>query len=158
LLLRDAYSGWGRLDVAKAIAALAGPLPPLDHYETNDDAGTQAFTVCGKHANVTASLDYYDDRVDVYRVALAPRERLSAKLNGGWAGAQVNLVLWRPNTKKVDDTTTRGIALRAAQSALPGSTQRVAFRATARGWYFVEVKVASPGFGPYTLTLDKATG
>ncbi len=28
--LRDAYSGWGRLDVAKAIANLAGPLPAPD--------------------------------------------------------------------------------------------------------------------------------
>jgi subtilisin family serine protease len=155
--LRDAYSGWGRLDVAKAIAALAGPLPAPDRYETNDDAGTQAHTVWGKSAKVTASLDYYDDPADVYRVALAPNERLSAKLNGKWPGAQVNLVLWRPSTKRVDDTTTRGIALRAAQSALPGSTQRVTFRAPGRGWYYVEVKVASPGFGPYTLTLDKST-
>ena len=157
--LRDAYSGWGRLDVAKAVAvALTGPLPAPDRFETNDDAGTQAYTVWGKRTKVTASLDYYDDRADVYRVALAPHERLSAKLTGGWAGAQVNLVLWRPSTKKVDDPTTRGIALRAAQSALPGSTQRVTFRAPARGWYYVEGKVASPGFGPYTLALDKTTG
>jgi subtilisin family serine protease len=155
---RDAYSGWGRLDVAKAIANLAGPLPAPDRYETNDDAGTQAYTVWGKRAKVTASLDYYDDRADVYRVALAPHERLSAKLSGGWGGAQVNLVLWRPSTKRVDDTTSRGIALRVAQSARPGATQHVAFRAQARGWYYVEVKVASPGFGPYTLALDKTTG
>jgi subtilisin family serine protease len=155
-LLRDARSGWGRLDVAKAIAALAGPLPAPDRYETNDDAGTQAYTLWGQRAKVTASLDYYDDRADVYRVALAPHQRLSAKLSGGWAGAQVNLVLWRPSTKRVDDTTTRAVALRAAQSALPGSTQHVSFRAPGRGWYYVEVKVASPGFGPYTLTLDKA--
>jgi subtilisin family serine protease len=156
-LLRDAFSGWGRLDVAKAVAvALAGPLPAPDRFETNDDAGTQAYTVWGKRAKVTASLDYYDDPADVYRVALGPGERLSAKVNGGWAGAQVNLVLWRPNTKRVDDSSTRGIALRAAQSAQPGSTQRVTFRAAARGWYYVEVKVASPGFGPYTLALDKS--
>jgi subtilisin family serine protease len=154
-VLRDAYSGWGRLDVAKAVTmALAGPLPAVDRYETNDDAGTQAYTVWGKHAKVSASLDYFDDRVDVYRVALAPHERLSAKLTGGWGGAQVNLVLWRPATKRIDETT-RGIPLRAAQSALPGATQRVAFRSPSRGWYFVEVKVASSGFGPYTLTLDK---
>jgi subtilisin family serine protease len=155
-LLRDPKSGWGRLDVAKAIAALAGPLPAPDRYETNDDAGTQAYTLWGQRAKVTASLDYYDDRADVYRVALAPHQRLSAKLSGGWAGAQVNLVLWRPSTKRVDDTTTRAVALRAAQSALPGSTQHVSFKAPGRGWYYVEVKVASPGFGPYTLTLDKA--
>jgi|tagenome__1003787_1003787.scaffolds.fasta_scaffold20943705_2 subtilisin family serine protease len=158
LPLRDPHSGWGRLDVARAIAYLAGPLPAPDRYETNDDAGTQAHTLWGKRAKVTASVDYYDDRADVYRVALGPHERLNAKLSGGWAGAQVSLVLWRPSTKRVDDTTTRGIALRAAQSAHPGSTQHVAFKAPARGWYYVEVKVASPGFGPYTLTLDKTAG
>jgi hypothetical protein len=47
--------------------------------------------------------------------------------------------------------------LRAAQSATPGSTQQVRFTARGRGWYYVEVKVVSPGFGPYTLSLDKTT-
>jgi subtilisin family serine protease len=156
-VLRDFYSGWGRLNVANALAALSQPLPATDRFETNDDAGTQAHTLWGKRAKVTASLDYYDDRVDVYRVALSPREHLSAKLNGDWTGARVNLVLWRPGTKKIDDTS-RGVALRAAQSARPASVQRMTFRATSRGWYYVEVKVSSPGFGPYTLSLDKTPG
>ena len=38
-LLRDTFSGWGRLDIAKAIAALDGVLPPPDRLEPNDDAG-----------------------------------------------------------------------------------------------------------------------
>ena len=154
-LLRDAYSGWGRLNVAKAIAALTGPLPAPDHFETNDDAGTQAHTLWGKQVNVTASVDYYDDPVDVYRVSLGPRERLTARLAGGWPGAQINLALWKPGTKTVDEK--RATTLRAAQSAAPGSKQRVRFTAPTRGWYYVEVKVASPGFGPYTLTLAKTT-
>jgi hypothetical protein len=156
-LLRDAYSGWGRLDVAKAIAAATtGPLPAVDRFETNDDVGSQARTVWGKHAKVTASADYYDDPVDVYRVALGPRERLNAQVVGGWAGAQVNLVLWKPATKRLDDTT-KGKPFRAAQSASPGSTQHVAFTSPTRGWYYVEVKVSSPGSGPYTLSLGKQT-
>jgi subtilisin family serine protease len=153
---RDAYSGWGRLNVSKALAALAGPLPAPDRYETNDDAGTQAYTIWGKRAKVTASVDYYDDQVDVYRLALAKNERLSAKLVGGWPGAQVRLALWRPSTKRIDETT-RGIAFRAAQSALPGASQHVTFTSPARGWYYVEVKVSRPGYGPYTLSLDKTT-
>ena len=154
-LLRDAYSGWGRLDVAKALAAAtAGPIPVADRYETNDDAGTQAHTLWGKRAAVTASLDYYDDPLDVYRVALGPRERLTAKIQGAWSGAQVRLTLWKPGTRRIDDTP-KGKPLRAAQSAIPGSVQRVAFTAPVRGWYYVEVKVASPGFGAYTLQLDK---
>ena len=153
LLLRDAYSGWGRLDIAKAVAALAGPLPTADHLETNDDAGTLAHTLWGKASALTATLDYYDDPVDVYRVALAPHERLVAKLNGSWAGAQVSLTLWRPGTRQVDLRAQK--SLRAVQSALPGARQHLAFTSPARGWYYVEVKVASPGFGPYTLSLVK---
>ena len=154
-LLRDPLSGWGRLDIAKAIEALAGPLPPPDKYETNDDAGTQARTLWGKQVTVTATVDYYDDQIDVYRIALSGGERVAAKLTGGWSGANIDLVLWKPGTIRVDDLRTQ--TKRAAQSIAPGSTKRVTFRAPGRGWYYVEVKVTSPGSGPYTLTLDKTT-
>jgi subtilisin family serine protease len=154
-LLRDALSGWGRLDLAKALAALAGPLPPPDRYETNDDAGTQARTLWGKQVKVAATVDYYDDPIDVYRVALSGGERITAKLVGGWPGAQVSLMLWKPGTKRVDESKAK--TLRVAQSAMPGATQRVTFTAPGRGWYYLEVKVASPGFGPYTLNVGKLT-
>jgi len=62
-------------------------------------------------------------------------------------------VLWRPGTRNVDEARSKD--LRAAQSATAGSTQQVRFTASGRGWYYVEVKVASPGYGPYTLSLDK---
>ena len=104
---------------------------------------------------MTATVDYYDDRVDVYRIALSGRERLAAKLVGGWPGANVTLVLWRPGTMRVDDSHTR--SLRAAQAVTPGSRQHIAFTAPGRGWYYVEVKVSSPGYGPYTLTLAKSS-
>jgi hypothetical protein len=155
-LLRDAYSGWGRLDIAKAVAALAGPLPAPDRFETNDDAGTDAYTLWGKKAAFTATLDYYDDPVDVYRVALGPHERLVAKVDGSWAGAQVNLILWKPGTRRTESTQAKK-TLRAAQSVSPGAVQRLTFTAPGRGWYYVEVKVAAPGFGSYALSLVKAT-
>jgi hypothetical protein len=152
--LRDPLSGWGRLDIARAVAMLAGPLPAPDRYEGNDDAGTQAHTLWGKQVKVAASVDYYDDPVDVYRVSLGPHERLLAKLAGGWPGARVQLVLWKPGTKRVSDTPK---TLRAAQAAVPGSTQHLRYTAPGRGWYYVEVKAAAPGSGPYTLTLAKTT-
>lgn len=151
-LLRDPYSGWGRLDVAKAVAALSGPLPPPDRYEGNDDAGSDAYTVWGKQRTLSATLDYYDDPVDVYRVAIGPGEKLVAKATGAWAGAQISLTLWRPGTKRVE-TTSR--TLQAARSLTSGAVQRVAYTAKGRGWYYVEVKDAAPGFGSYTLTITK---
>ena len=44
---RDAYSGWGRLDVAAAIGALSKPIPRRDCYEANDDLGARAYRVYG---------------------------------------------------------------------------------------------------------------
>jgi hypothetical protein len=155
-LLRDSLSGWGRLDIAKAVANLAGPLPAADQFETNDNAGTDAHTLWGKKVGFTATLDYYDDPVDVYRIALAPHERITATISASWSGAQVNLVLWKPGTKRVEDTRAAK-TLRAAQSASPGSRQRVTFTAPGRGWYYVEAQAASPGFGAYTLTVTKIT-
>src|SRR5439155_3042662 len=64
-LLRDSLTGWGRLNIANALASLGGPLPPADRYETNDDAGAQAFTLWGRTIRTRATIDYWDDPVDV---------------------------------------------------------------------------------------------
>ena len=153
-LLRDPLSGWGRLDVANAVAQLAGPLPAADAFETNDDAGAQAHVLWGKRQRVDATLDYYDDPVDVYRVVLRKREKLQAALTAGWPGANVQLELWRPGTRKVDVASTVR-KLRAAQSLTAGGNQRLRFVAPVAGSYYIEVKAASPGFGAYRLNLTK---
>jgi subtilisin family serine protease len=152
-LQRDALSGWGRLDVAKAVEALAGPLPPPDRYETNDDAGAQAWTIWGKHDKLHATLDYWDDPVDVYRVMLEGGERLTARVDADWPGANVALELWRPGTTHVDRKRPAGLLAR--QSGAPGATQRISFTAPRRGWYYLEVRAAAAGSGPYTVELAK---
>lgn len=154
-LLRDAFSGWGRLDVAKAVAALAQPLPAPDAYETNDNAGTQAHMLWGTTQRVRATLDYYDDPVDVYRVVLRKRQQLKATVTAAWPGASVQLELWRPATKDVDRAATVR-KFRAAQSATPGGVQHVRFVAPKLGTYYVEVRASAPGFGAYTLQLKKS--
>jgi subtilisin family serine protease len=153
---RDAYSGWGRLDVARAVAALSAPLPAPDRFEPNDNAGSNAYTLWGKRASITATLDYYDDPVDVYRVALGPHERVAVKVHGSWAGAQVRLTLWKPGTQNIANLRTQ-TTLRAAQSALSGAAERLAFTAPGRGWYYVEVADTAPGFGQYSLSIVKTT-
>ena len=133
------------------IARRTGPAwTGLAASDLHDDVGA------GRTARtIAATLDYWDDPVDVYRVALNGHERLTAKVSGGWQGANVDLVLWRPNTTRVDDA--RAMNLRAAQSVSPGAAQRLTFTAPGRGWYYVEVKAASAGFGPYSLVLSKTT-
>lgn len=154
-LLRDPLSGWGRLDVAKAVANLSGPLPAPDAYETNDNAGTHAHALWGTTQRVQATLDYYDDPVDVYRIVLRAHQKLNVSVTAGWPGASVQLELWRPGTPAVDKPATVK-KFRAAQSASPGAVQHVRFAAPKLGTYYVEVRASAPGFGAYTLQLKKS--
>jgi subtilisin family serine protease len=153
-LLRDSLTGWGRLNVANAIAALDGPLPPADRYETNDDAGARAFTLWGSTIRVPATIDYWDDPVDVYRVRMRRGQRVALAVRGPGRIDTV-LALWKPGTRTVAGSSPSVLRSRAAAAAGRGPSKRLAYRARVGGWYFVEVKLGSSGFGPYTLTVAK---
>jgi thermitase len=149
---RDKYSGWGSLDVAKAVEAVnSGAIPPSDRYEPNDNA-SQAHKLWGDRQAFDATLDYWDDRVDVYRVKLSRGERLQAKAVAQWSRADVDLTLWRPGTKSV----LRKPVGEVARTAHPGRTQRLAYRAPHTGWYDVELRIVRHGSGRYALQLSKS--
>jgi len=151
---RDRYTGWGRLDVAAAIDALrSGPLAAADAYEPNDDAGARARRLGVGRDHVVASLDYWDDRRDVYRIRLRRGEGLRAAIRGT-AGTDMNLMLWKPGVRRLGPTTSR--RLLAARSAGPGATESVSYRAPATGWYFVQVSMREEGAGGYSLRLDRS--
>src|SRR5919202_197536 len=99
-LLRDSLTGWGRLNIANAVAALGGPSPPADRYEPNDDAGPHAFTLWGATIRAAATLDYWDDPVDVYRVRVKARQRVTLGVRGP-GRADTDLSLWKPGTRTV---------------------------------------------------------
>jgi subtilisin family serine protease len=151
---RDQFSGWGRLDIQKAVLAVqpTATLPPADRYEPNDDAGPEAATLTNSVKSVVATLDYWDDDIDVYRIHLAARQRLRLRLNGP-PSTNTNLLLWKPGTVHVNDL--RKQRLRAAQSIKPGPRQGIAYRVPTSGWYYVEVKLPTPGFGEYTLSISR---
>jgi hypothetical protein len=150
---RDSLTGWGVLDVASAVQALDGALPAADHFEANDEAATAAWIWGRRGQRISATIDYWDDQVDVYRVKLRRGQRLVARLRGP-DGTDTNLFLWKPGTRRV-----RGFAadrrLLAAQSKSPGSAERIRVRAQESGWYFLEVKIATPGAGRYSLNFRK---
>lgn len=142
---RDKYSGWGRLDVAKAVDFLSSgnPLPPSDRFEPNDTV-SEAHTLWGNRpAPFDATLDYWDDPVDVYRVKLAAGQRLHIRVAAGWANAAVNLTLLRPHQRAV------------ARTAHPGSTPRLSYRARRGGWYDLKLRMTRHGGGRYSLSLKK---
>jgi Subtilase family len=150
---RDKFSGWGRLDVAAAVDAVSSgaALPPSDRDEPNDDI-SQAYSLWGRRPAVTATIDYWNDRVDVYRVKLARGQRLQARARARSNGA-IDLILWRPGTKSV---LTTGWTWSVAQSARLGKTQFVSYRARQAGWYYVEVRASRPVGTLYTLQLSKS--
>ncbi len=152
-LLRDTFSGWGRLDVAKAIGALEGVIPQPDRLEPNDDAGANAARLSAKVTSLKATIDFWDDQIDVYRIYLRKGQRVRLVLTGP-SGTNSNLLLWRPGTKRVNDL--RSQHLRAAQSIGPGSTHRIGYRVRTNGWYYVEVKLPTRGTGPYGLAISKS--
>jgi subtilisin family serine protease len=155
-LLRDPYSGWGQLDVAAALRTLAGPLPPVDRYESNDDAGGRAFALWGSSIDVTATLDFWDDQIDVYKVRLRKGQTVAVALHGP-AGIDASLVLWRPGTQRVEGLSPDLQARRLTQSVHAGSSdEHFLHRARQDGWYYVEVKLPSPGSGQYRLHVVKS--
>ena len=149
---RDELSGWGRLDVAAALAAIDEP-PPRDRYETNDDAGGRAFDVYGSNRRLDATVDFWDDQDDVYAVRLRKGQRMYVGLTGSQRGADLSLALWLPSTRFVDDVAS--LRLRAKISARPGPREYFSHRATKPGWHFVQVRMSSPGSTRYRLTIVK---
>jgi subtilisin family serine protease len=135
---RDKYSGWGSLDVANAVAVVnQGPLPPSDRFEPNDTV-TEAHRLKGSRPIAGATLDYWDDPVDVYRVKLARGQRLLARVR---ARPTVDLVLLGGPKRQLAHTTHAG------------QTPHLTYKVLQTGWYYVEVRAARAGAGRYTLRL-----
>jgi hypothetical protein len=153
----DSHSGWGRLDVEAAVRATHEELlPRMDQFEPNDEAGHRAATL-GKRRRVLrlqATLDYWDDRADVYRVWLRRGQRMSAFVKG-LSALEAQLLLWRPRTKVVQrriPATTRPLR----QSSGIGFSQRLKpYVAGATGWHYLEVQLPVPGSGSYALTIRR---
>jgi stage II sporulation protein D len=155
LVGRDSLSGRGSLDIAAALQSLSKTLPIPDRLEPNDDAGSVAARLWGSVSALRATLDYWDDPVDVYRVKLAAGQRLAVTLHGpGVRGLQ--LALWRPGTLHVNGTPQAVASQRLFQSLHAGPYQNFRYRARTAGLYDVEVKTVTPGAGAYSLRVVKA--
>ena len=136
--------------------ASQAPLPAPDHYETNDDAGH-----AGAHG-----LGQAREADGVGRLLRGSGRRLPRR-------ARAERAADREGDRRLAGRTGQARALAAGdaerrraaarRTCAPRSPRRRARRSrcgsprAAAGWYYVEVKVASPGFGPYTLSLDKTT-
>jgi serine protease len=156
-LLRDLYSGWGKLDIAAALRALDGTIPPPDRYEGNDDAGDRAFTLYGRSIDIAATLDFWDDQIDVYRIKLRKGQTVAVSLRGP-AHTDTHLILWKPGTLQVEPRNLSPAlqTRRVTQSVHVGPNEHFLHRARQEGWYYVEVKMSTPGEGQYRLHISKS--
>jgi subtilisin family serine protease len=150
---RDALSGWGRLDVAAAIAALSEPLPLPDPFEANDDAGARAAAISGVNRLVNATVDFWDDQDDVYAIRMRKNRRVYVGLTAADRSVDLNLALWLSKTTSIEDV--RSFRLRARVSARPGGREYFSFKAPAAGTYFIQVRMSSPGTTSYRLRIVK---
>jgi hypothetical protein len=149
---RDSLTGWGVLDVSSAVRALDDPLPDPDHFEANDEPGIAPRIWGRRGRRIRASIDYWDDRIDVYPIKLR-RGRVVARLRGPH-GADTNLFLWQPGTRRIEGRSANRRLL-AAQSKTPGSVERIRVNVRKAGWYYLEVKISTPGSGGYVLNFRK---
>jgi subtilisin family serine protease len=152
---RDAAYGAGLLDVQAALqAATSGPLPPADRFEPNDDTGSSAQTLYGRRNRIRATIDYFDDPSDVYRVYLRTGRRASVSLRGP-AGAGPTLVLWRPGTAHITPVTALAVRSGFVLAYRRGARATLSYRVPRSGWYYVEVKAPKRRTGPYELVVSR---
>jgi serine protease len=148
---RDPLTGFGALDVSAAFSLLArGPLPPPDRYEPNDDAGPWAHSLPPLPRTIEATLDYWDDQNDVYRVSLRRGQTLYVRLSPV-GGARVDLALWAPGSTRIGSLTAG--AKRLSRSRFAGGQARLAYRAKASGVYYVQAKLLSRTVMPVSYRL-----
>ena len=151
--LRDDHTGWGVLDVAAAMDTPAAGYP-ADVREPNDEAGGRAHRVFGRRQEIQATLDFWNDQMDVYAVHVRPRRRLLAVLEGP-RGAEMTLALWRPGTRRVDAlSNARRLAARGVGA---GTRKQIVYPDRGRGGlYYLQVKLATPVASRYTLRFVKS--
>jgi subtilisin family serine protease len=150
---RDAVSGWGKLDVAAAIAALTSRPPVRDYYEANDDAGSRAYRVFGANRRIKATVDFWEDQDDVYAIRLERNQPVYVGLTGSDPSVDLSLAFWLPGVRSIDSVSS--VRFRARVSARAGSRQYLSFRARAAGTHFVQVRMSSPGVTRYRLAVVK---
>jgi Subtilase family len=150
---RDALSGWGKLDVTSAVRALrARPLPVKDRFEPNDDIGS-GHRVRATKTRIRATIDYWDDPTDVYRIKLEKGQTVSAA-TGTTPNVDISLTLWRPGLDSLADGAAWFRAARSVHSL--GVPERLSFRAKQTGWYSLEVSAARPDSGSYWLKIKRS--
>jgi hypothetical protein len=151
---RDSLSGWGKLDISAAVKALRAKRAPVrDHFEPNDDIST-GHKVRGKRSRFRATIDYWDDPNDVYRIRLERGQRLSV-VTGPTPNVDISLALWRPGLDSLAGSSDWFRAARSVHSL--GTPERLSYRAKQSGWFSLQVSAVRPDSGSYWLRIKRSS-
>jgi hypothetical protein len=150
---RNSLSGWGKLNIAAAIRALrAGQEPVADRFEPNDDIQIGK-AIRGRRVRFRATVDYWDDTNDVYRVKLRHGQRIAVVARPS-SNLALSVVLWKPELGSLSAARARFRVLHAANGS--GAVDRFKYRARETGWYSLQVAAARAGFGSYILRIRRS--
>jgi hypothetical protein len=156
---RDLLSGWGRLDVRAALKLLQRRvlLPRPDVLEPNDGVGALARAIRFPRT-VEATLDYWDDPIDVYAIRLAKGEVVTAGVASTSPGVKLSLLRASQRPGRPDPRGEPDRRDRAAQSSRVDREERLTYRAPAAGTYYLEVRLRIPSHerAAYRLALGPA--
>ena len=165
---RDADTGFGLLDIPTALTA---PTPAIDPQEPNDDieqvTAGELFAVSKPpltnatrfRATVSARLDKYEDRADVYRVFVPAGRKLTAALR---SAGDVDLQLWSAATRTVlEEGAARRAHLLGQSARVNLGNETAVFTNKRRSGVFVNTTVLLRDDSPsvdatYTLSLTNA--
>ena len=154
-LLRDSFTGWGALAVEAALRSLAGPLPARDALEPNDGV-VNPYPLWGLPRRVAATIDYWDDPVDAYRIKLRRGQALIAALDGP-RNVQTELSFWHAATPSFDTAPSGAARYLVSLASGLADSQRLVAVAPNDGLYLLAVRAAKPGSGSYTLRVSRTT-
>jgi hypothetical protein len=150
---RNAMTGWGKLNIAAAVRAIrAGQAPTPDRFEPNDDV-VIGKAIRDRNARFRATVDYWDDSNDVYRIKLRRGQRVTVTARRT-SSLALSVVLWKPALASLSDARA---SFRARLSANgQGTVDRLRYRAKKTGWYSLQVAASRPSFGAYTLQIRRS--
>jgi hypothetical protein len=143
-------AGYGHLDVARALQALAMPLPPANSA-AGLAASTGLFRFGGRRNTVRATLDYFDDPLDAYSIQARRGELLTTTVSGPIAGG-LALAMIAPDVGDIRTLSRR----RLAASTVARATHYLAYRVRRTGWYTLSVHAVNPLAGSYLLLVRRS--
>ena len=151
---RDAYSGWGRLNVAAAIEALAGPAAaarlPTRRTTTWACARTPCPAPTGDSERGSTS---GTTRTTCTRSGSNRNQPVYVGLTGSDTSVDLSLAFWLPRARSLERVAD--FRYRVRTSARSGSRQYLSYRPRLAGTYYVQVRMSSPGATRYRLAIVK---